>query len=500
MKRPILLCTSILTLLINFYSYSQTNTRDVIVNNTESDYTQNDVKQASLNGYNEIISKDTVFTNIKEINSINDDYLPFWVDSVLLFTSNRKTYQKEQITEYPEKVYMSKNEKGKWKVPSMDCHKWESDNISALIGVSSENYYLYKTDINDNGDIFSVKRKPDVKKTSNTQPIKKLRNINTEFDENSIAIGKGDTVYFVSDRNEDFDIYQQVGKEAAKKVDSINTQYDEVDVFLTDNAQTMFFSSNRPGGKGGFDIYKSVKMGKVWSSPFLVDFPNVNSIANDRNFRQYGDSTIFFASNRNGGKGGMDIYMITMRSAKNSIVLPQIDTVKKKDRDVVFETVKDSDIVTPVPISTKTIEQTDTILKEHDELFDKLNELNLLPFRGEVQLGAFRYITSIYSFKRIYSCLKHVDLRMDKVDTNGLTLYKFIVNKLFTNIDEALNMRLEMINKHCLPHKSFDDMPFIAMFDKSNNRYALFCKKNMFLNKTIYYIFQNGIQIWKGIR
>jgi hypothetical protein len=500
MTRTILLFTSVLTFLFTIQTYSQTNISVALVNDSVTPVVTNRTKHIVSKRTIGLKARDTVFTNLKSINSISDDYIPFFVDSILLFTSNRKTAQEAQSTENTEKVYMSKNEKGKWNNPTKDYHLWENDNISALIGVSAENYYLYKTDINDNGDIFSVKRKPDTKNTGKRQQLKKLRNISTEFDENSIAIGKGDTVYFVSDRNEDYDIYQQVGGNAAKKVDSINTQYDEVDVFLTENAQTMFFSSNRPGGKGGFDIYETVKIGKVWSSPILVDFPNVNSSANDRDFRQYGDSTMFFTSNRNGGQGGMDIYVITLRTPKNSIVLPPIDTVKKNESEIVCETIKVSDSAIVSLISTTILKQTDTIQNEHDDLFDKLNELGLSPFRGEVQLGAFRFITSIEKFKRIYTCLKHVDLRMDKVESDGLTLYKFIVNKLYTDVDEALNMRLEMINKHCLPHKSFDDMPFIAMFDKNNNRYALFCKKNIFLNKNIYYIFQNGKQIWKGKR
>jgi len=262
----------------------------------------------------------------------------------------------------------------------------------------------------------------------------------------------------------------------------------------------MFFSSNRPGGKGGFDIYETIKMGNLWSSPHLVDFPNVNSETNDRDFRQYGDSTMFFTSNRNDGRGGMDIYMITLRTPKNSIVLPAVDSIKKVDSVVVFEPVKDSEIATPAPIAAKIMEQTETIKKEHDELADKLKELGLFPFRGEVQLGAFRFITSIDKFKQIFACVKSVDIRMDKVKVDGLTLYKFIVNKLYTDVDEALNMRLKMINRHCLPQNYFSDIPFVGMLDKNNNRYALFQKKNKFLNKNIYYIFQNGKQIWKGKR
>jgi len=509
MTRTILLLTSVLNFLFNQHVFSQTDSTVALVNETATAVVPNDTTHVTLNDTIGLKSRDTVFTNIKEINSISDDYLPYFVDSLLMFTSNRKSAQEGQTTEFTEKVYMSENEKGKWKEPTKDGYKWNSDNNSALIGVSEDNYYFYRVYMNENGEIFSAKRKLDTKKAWKAQPLKKLKNISTEFDENSIAIGNGDTVYFVSNRKDDYDIYQQVGKEEAKPVDSINTPYDEVDIFLTDDKQTMFFSSNKPGGKGDFDIYETFKIGNSWSSPFPVDFPNVNSDTTDRDYRQYGDSTMFFSSNRSGGQGGMDIYMITLRTPKDSIVLPPVDTVKKVDSIVVVEPVKDSVIATPsipkpiieaAPIPAKMVAQTDTIQKEHDELIDKLKELGLFPFRGEVQLGAFRLITSVDQFKQKFECLKPEDLRMDTVVYNGVTIHKFIINKQYTNVDEALNKQLEIINKHCLPEKSFSDMPFIGMLDKNNNRFAIFWKKDEFLNKNIFYIFQNGKQIWKGKR
>lgn len=510
MTRTLLLLISFFNLLFGLQAYSQTDSTVAFVSDSVSVSITSDTTQEVLFDTLALKTRDTVFSNIKEINSISDDYLPYFVDSLLLFTSNRKSAQEGQTTEYTEKVYMSENEKGKWKDPKKDGYKWNSDNNSALIGVSADNYYFYRAYMNENGEIFSAKRKLDPKKAWKAQPLKKLRNISTEFDENSIAAGNGDTIYFVSDRNDDYDIYQQVGKETAKPVDSINSPYDEVDVFLTDDAQIMYFSSNRPGGIGNFDIYESFKIGNSWSAPFLVDFPNVNSDTTDRDYRQYGDSTMFFASNRSGGQGGMDIYMITLRTPKDSIVLPPVDTVKKVDSVVVVEPVKDSviasptsiptPIIEPTPIPTKKIAQTDTIQKEHDELVDKLKELGLFPFRGEVQLGAFRLITSIDTFKQKFACVKSEELRMDTITYNGVPIHKFIVNKLYTDVDEALNKQLEIINKHCLPEKTFSDMPFIGMLDKNNNRFAIFWKKDEFINKNVFYIFQNGKQIWKGKR
>jgi len=442
--------------------------------------------------------RDTIFTNIKAVNSESDDYQPYFVDSVLMFTSNRKSTQEGQTLEFTEKVYMSENKRGKWDEPKKDGYKWNSDNNSALIGVSADNYYFYRAYMGDNGEIFSAKRKLDPKKAWKAQPLKKLTNICTEFDENSIANGNGDTVYFVSNRSGNYDIYQQVGKTPAQSLDSINTLYDEVDVFVTEDVNTLFFSSNRPGGKGDFDIYKSSRIGNSWSTPESVDFPNVNSDTTDRDFRQYGDSTMFFSSNRSGGLGGLDIYSITIRTPQDSIIMP-VDTVKKVDSVVVEPPVKDT-IIVAVPIPVPVVAPIDTIKPQHDELIDKLKELGLFPFRGEVQLGAYRLITSVAQFKQKFNCLNPDDLRMDTVVYDGVVIHKFIINKMYSDIDEAMNKQLEIINRHCLPELNFADMPFIGLLDKDKNRFAIFWKKDEFLKKNIFYIFQNGKQIWKGKR
>ena len=439
--------------------------------------------------------KDTLLKIITAINSPNDDYSPFFVDSLLLFTSNRKSTQEAQTTEFTEKVYMSENTKGKWGEPKKDGYKWNSDNNTALVGVSADNYYFYRSYMGNNGEIFSSKRKLDPKKPWKAQPLNKLKQISTEFDETSIAEGNGDTLYFVSNRSGNYDIYQQVGKNRAQPVDSINTSFDETDVFLSDDKQTMYFSSNRTGGYGDFDIYVSLKMGNAWSSPFLIDLPYVNSDTTDRDFRIYGDSTIFFASNRSGGQGGMDIYLITIRTPFKPVI-PKVDTVKKVDSIVVVKPVKDSIVPPPPPV----VVQVKEIPKEHDELIDKLKELGLFPFKGEVQLGAFRLITSVEGFKTKFGCLRNENIRMDTVLYNGICIHKFIINKLYTNVDEALNKQLEIISRHCLPEATFSDMPFIGMLDKNNNRFAIFWKKDDFIKKNIFYIFQNGKEIWKGKR
>jgi hypothetical protein len=426
---------------------------------------------------------DTSCINIQQINSASDEYLPFLVDSVLMFTSNRKNTQEGQTLEFSEKVYWSAKKKGTWSVARKNGYKWNSDNNTALIGVSSDYFFFYRSYWKDNGEIFRAKRKEDTINQWKAFHMEKLSSVCSDYDENSITTGKGDTIYFVSNRNGNYDIFMQTDKNNTVPLDSLNTLFDEQDVFLTSDSKSLFFSSNRPGGKGGYDIYVSNKVDKHWSKPKTIEYKEANTTEDDRDFRWYNDSTMFLSSNRKGGKGGFDIYLISILhkaavKIKEDTVIVAVDTVIPED----------------------TVETLVDINKEKNELEKKLEELGLVPFSGELQLGAYRFIPTLELFVKKFPCIKKQNMRMDVEIVEGKTLHKFIINKVYTDVDSALQKQLQIINLHCLPEDDFKDMPFIGMLNKENKRYAIFWKKDEFLDENIFYIFENGKQIWKGRR
>jgi hypothetical protein len=93
-------------------------------------------------------------------------------------------------------------------------------------------------------------------------------------------------------------------------VDSLNTTADEKCPFIFRNY--IVFASNRPGGMGGYDLYYSVYKDGQWSTPVNMG-PKINSssdefrpvLSSDANF-----SNLFmvFSSNKPGGSGGFDLY------------------------------------------------------------------------------------------------------------------------------------------------------------------------------------------------
>jgi hypothetical protein len=76
----------------------------------------------------------------------------------------------------------------------------------------------------------------------------------------------------------------------------------------------LVFASDRPGGLGGFDLYYSFKTASGWSEP--VNFgPSINSAQDEyrpvvSDHPDFSNRLMIFSSNRPGGLGGFDLYYV----------------------------------------------------------------------------------------------------------------------------------------------------------------------------------------------
>ena len=93
----------------------------------------------------------------------------------------------------------------------------------------------------------------------------------------------------------------------------INTKYDETSPAIHTNKVSLYFSSNRRGGKGGFDIYlsqdRALERGAAgWTKPKNLGEP-YNSRYDEEGISLSGNGEyIYFSSNRVRGEGLYDIY------------------------------------------------------------------------------------------------------------------------------------------------------------------------------------------------
>ena len=93
--------------------------------------------------------------------------------------------------------------------------------------------------------------------------------------------------------------------------DYINSAGNEINPF-SPHPDTLYYASNGHGGKGGFDILMSVREHGKWLEPIPID--EVNSEWNDMEFTILNDVEASFTSDRPGGKGKLDIYMLKKSS------------------------------------------------------------------------------------------------------------------------------------------------------------------------------------------
>ncbi len=93
----------------------------------------------------------------------------------------------------------------------------------------------------------------------------------------------------------------------------VNTEFGDFRPNVRRDGLEIFFDSNRPGGFGSFDIWTATRDSTTqpWSVPINAG-PHVNSAASEtRAYLSWDALTLYFGSNRPGSEGAADIYAAT---------------------------------------------------------------------------------------------------------------------------------------------------------------------------------------------
>ena len=218
---------------------------------------------------------------------------------------------------YFEDVYISyKNGKGEWEKPiPIDTINTNSHDAVMCISHDGQKLYLFRSVGAGDGDIYVSF----LKGTKWTSP-EKLKGVNSPYWEGSACFTPDEKyMYFSSERPGGIggrDLYAAMrlpdGSYGSVKNlgPTINTAYDEDAPFVTADGQSMFFSSVGHNSTGGYDVFRSdLKAGK-WGAPYNIGKP-VNTALDDKYYWVSADGERgYYSSERKGGLGGQDIYIV----------------------------------------------------------------------------------------------------------------------------------------------------------------------------------------------
>jgi len=297
--------------------------------------------------------------NLTEINSEYDDFnlsAPWILDEVpLVFSSNRLSQGGQMDFVYKLMAFEFSKENGEFQVyeqnnnnldvtirhnsipfllnkvntaaneygPYIMSYWYEIMNVIPGYeyeeGSDDDFLMLYANDANGNLDIFYHHNR-----ISDQQPAP-LESINSTANEAYPCFNSDySRLYFCSDEAGNYDLFQvnwenskyleesltESEVKSREAVSILNSEAEDKCPYLDENI--LVFTSDRPGGYGGFDLYYSTWEDGSWSEP--INFgEKINSSFDEyrpiiRRQNEFTNDLLMFSSNRPGGKGGYDLY------------------------------------------------------------------------------------------------------------------------------------------------------------------------------------------------
>ncbi|MCU0426321.1 MAG: hypothetical protein MUF71_11920 [Candidatus Kapabacteria bacterium] len=315
--------------------------------------------------YDAVVFRVNVFpttpVNLGSINSAFDDmnsaYLPVLGETLpLYFSTNRRTGQDFDVIDKVLDVKMERSNgvlivqenttvrfgtglTGRSNQQDLQAalehiNSPVSDELGPLILGHGQRYYL-TNNLGYDGYVvmFSSNRegKQDIYYTNNVETnfgAPQALSAANSFADDAYPTLTQDTsrLYFCSNREEQFDIFHYKLSQASwiltrlqsppmsgvEKDTVLSSAFDDKCPFIL--GDILVFTSNRPGGFGGYDLYFSRWQNGRWAAP-----QNFGDCINTRydeyrpvvkNFYGFQNAFMIFSSNRPGGKGGFDLYYV----------------------------------------------------------------------------------------------------------------------------------------------------------------------------------------------
>lgn len=252
-----------------------------------------------------------------EVNSAYDEYFPMVTadEGELIFTRKIKSN---------EDFYHSAKVKGKWAPAAYLSDKINSPQFNeGAQAITQDGEYIFFTCCDrpsglGSCDIYVAQKNGD----NWDSPVNLNAPVNSAAWESQPSISAdGQTLYFSSNRKGGYggyDIWKSTLTEKGWGVPenlgpTVNTPYDEQSPFIHPDDNTLYFSSNGWPGFGNMDLFISRRgTDGNWQKPLNLGYP-INTSADDSGLSLNANGNYaFFASNNLKGYGGFDVYTFEM--------------------------------------------------------------------------------------------------------------------------------------------------------------------------------------------
>lgn len=245
-----------------------------------------------------------------------------------LVSANNKVLVYTSVQQFYNAIMVSYYDTDGWSHPLNINSQLFADGPIHTVGLSANGKTMLLSR-NDN-DIYNLYISSFDSVKSTWSVISKLpKEINTRSWENYGSFSPtGDTIYFSSNRlggTGGFDIYMSsktsTGWTEAKNIGStINTTLDEIAPFVSHDGKKLFFASKGHPNMGGYDIFVSYRLDGKWTKPINLGYP-LNTPDDDIFFFPLGDGSSGYVSRMLPQSfGENDIYFIEFESKKNGVL------------------------------------------------------------------------------------------------------------------------------------------------------------------------------------
>lgn len=368
-----------------------------------------------------------------EINSVHRDYFPsVTADGTrLIFSRNINGNEDFFVSEKKDKSWSTP-------LPLSDKINTQKYNEGAQ-SISPDGLYLFFTGCNrpdglGRCDIYvSHKNGKDW-----GEPFNLGAPVNTPYWESQPAISPdGSTLYFVSNRPGGlggYDIWKSILKadgswsQPENLGPEINTPYDEHTPFMHPDGKTLYFSSDGWPGMGNKDIFMS-RMNEAgkWNSPENLGYP-INTFNEETGLIVTPDGTYgLFSSNLKGGYGDMDIYQFKMPENKKPLPITYVKGIVTDKESKVFLEAK----VQVVNLKTKKVDYSDYTSKETGDF------LAVMPLGGNyafnVSADGYLFYSENYQLDSAYISKPYVvQVALEKLSMGK----NMVLKNIFFNTNE----------------------------------------------------------------